>query len=818
MWTSYLLIAARALSNNRLFAALNVLGLAVGMAACTLIALWVASERSHDQWVPEAERVFMVQSQAQYAGKAVERWRHSPTPMLPLLQQEFTQIEASSRLMLTLRTMRHGARVENQSVVLVDPGFFEVLPWPVAEGSTAQALKQPGKLVVTQAFARKWFGAQSALGQTFTLTVKGAGRPFEVAAVLRDLPTNSAFDFEVVALLDPNDFADPRMVANWGSFNPLSLVRLRQPGDAQTLADGAEAFVAKHAPDFVNVEQGFYYRPQLLPLTAVHLQPVSMAGPGKPPGDARLVAAVAGTGLLVLLIATITYINLVTARVSMRAREVGLRKTLGATRWQLMAQFLVESTVLAALASVVALALVELSLPAFNALLGQKLVLRYLGAQGALGPLLLMVLFVGLAGGWYPALVLARLRPREAISGQRGAAGSGVVRQVLVVGQFSIAAALMCCMAVIYAQVVFLRSADMGYQPPGLLVVSQLVRAEVKPRQQALLEAVRRVPGVQSATRSMFDPTGGGIARQPIFLPGAPDAQAPQISTQPVDWDYVKTYGARLLAGRDLSQDIKADDTSTLSDAEIQAHGVNVLINRAALVFFNTQDARAAVGQTFQLGGGGGARYTATVVGVIDDMRIRSARDEPLPSLYARDADEATTLTVRFAGVTPAEMTQRVEAAWKQLFPDTPFTARMVDEAIAGYYVAELRAGNLFALFAGLAIALCAVGLYGLAVFTAERRTREIGLRKVMGARVTDIVQLLVWQFSKPVLLALLIAWPVSWWLMRQWLNGFDLRIALTAWPFLAAGALALVVAWATVIAHALRVARGNPIDALRHE
>jgi putative ABC transport system permease protein len=817
MWQSYLRIAARALAKNRLFSALNILGLAVGMAACTLIALWVSSETSHDHWVPEAERVFMVQSQVQYPGKNGEQWRHSPAPMLPLLLQDFgAQIEAGSRVMTTPRTVHRGAQVESQTVLLVDAGFFDVLPWPVLEGSTATALKQPGKLVVTQTLARKWFGNTSAVGQVMTFTVKGAKRPYEIVAVLRDPPTNSTFEFEAVALIDLNDFPDARPMTSWGSFFPLSVVRLRQASDTAVLASGAEAFVSRHAADFLKVESGFYYRPALRNIRDVHLQNVTVAGPGRPLGNPQLVAAVAATGLLVLVIATITYVNLVTARVSLRSREVGLRKTLGATRGQLMRQFLVESTLLAALAAVLALAIVELSLPAFNALLGQRLSLHYLGSGGALAPLAAMVLFVGLIGGWYPALVLARLRPREALAGQR-AEGGAWIRQGLVIGQFAIAVTLMCCMAVIYAQVMHLRNVDMGYQPEGLIVVGPLTRAEVRPRQQALLDAVLRVPGVVSASRSMFDPTGGGIARQPAYLPGVPDAQAPQLSTHPVDWNYLKTYGARLLAGRDLSRDIAGDDTNALSDAEIQQRGVNVLINRAAVPLFGTTDAQAVVGKTFGLGGEPG-RYTATVVGVIDDLRIRSARDEPLPSFYARDGDEVTTLSVRFGGVAPAEMMQRLEGAWKQLFPETPFGAKLVDDAIAAYYVAEMRSGNLFALFASLAIALCAVGLYGLAVFTAERRTREIGLRKLMGASVLDIVRLLGWQFCKPVLLALLIAWPLAWWLMRQWLNGFDQRIALSPWPFLAAGALALAIALATVAAHALKVARGSPIEALRHE
>ncbi len=817
MWKSHLLIALRSLARHRLFTLLNGVGLAIGMAACTLIVQWVGHERSHDRWIPGSERVFVVQSRIQYPGQEPQLWRHSPGPMLPLLQQDFAQVEAATRVQFARRALRLGARVESQLLLLADPGFFAVLPWPVLEGSTAQALARPGQVVVTEAFTRKWFGKQSALGQSVTLTVKGIGRSFQIVAVLRDPPTNSLFEFEAVTLLDPNDLPDPNAVTHWGSFSPLAVVRLRDAADAGALAAGADAFIAKHVPNYVDVSRGFFYRPELRRITDAHLQAVNVAGPGRPPGDARLVAAVAATGLLVLVIATITYVNLATARVSLRAREVGLRKTLGATQWQLIQQFLIESTVLASVAGVVALAIVELALPAFNGLLGQTLSLQYLGTEGVLLPLGVMVAAVGIVGGWYPAVVLARLRPRQALSGQQGTAGSGRLRQMLVVGQFSIAVALMCCMAVIYSQVAYLRSADMGYQPQGLAIIQQLVRTEVKPHQQALLDAVLRVPGVVAASRSMFEPAGPGISRQPAYLSGVPDSEAPQLSTQAIDWDYVRTYGARILAGRDLSRDFGGDNTNGLSEAEIQSRGFNVLINRAALKLFKASDPQAAIGKTFQLGGDG-ARVTATVVGVVDDIRIRSARDEALPSFFARDEDHMTSISVRFEGVPPAILMDRLREAWQQLFPDSPFAATLADDAIAGYYQAEQRSGHLFALFATVAIVLCAVGMYGLAIFTAERRTREIGLRKLLGARVGDIVRLLVWQFSKPVLVAMLIAWPVAWWLMQQWLAGFDLRVRLTTVPFVAAGLLALGIAWATIASHAIVVGRSRPIDALRQE
>lgn len=819
MWKNHLVVAARTLAKNRLFTALNVGGLAVGMAACVLISLWVQTETTYDRWLPEAARVFEVQARTQYPGKPRELWAGSPLVMLPVLAQDFPQITAFTRLLRGERAVRRGARLENQSVVLADKGFFQVLQLPLLEGSAEGPLQAPDRVAVSERFARSWFGDERAVGQTLTVTVKGEPRPFTVAAVLRELPPNSSFEVDLLMLLAEADLPDPELAKDWGNFSCTSLVKLSQPSDAAQLEAAADAFIDRHAKDFLRVEGGFYYRPTLTNVTALHLQSVQVSSGFRPPGDPRLIAGLAATGLLILIIAVITFVNLATTRVSVRAREVGLRKTLGAERGQLMAQFLVESTLVATLAAAVALALVELTLPAFNALLGQRLQLTYLGLRGALLPLTVMALAVGLAGGWYPALVLTRLRPREALSGQQGPRGGARLRQALVVGQFGIAVLLMTAMAIVYAQVAHLRRADMGYQPEGLVVVSGLQRAEVRAVGQQLLEAFKRVPGVVAATRSVFDPTSRGLARQSAFLPGVPDAQAPQVSGHPIDWDYLRTYGAQLLAGRDLSEAHGEDDWPDLPEEELIQRGGNALINREALKFFGTTDPHAALGKSFKLGSSvAGKGVPVTVVGVIENLRLRSAREPVLPSFYARDVGKVTTVSVRFAGVAPAELMGRLEAAWRQLLPNTPFAAKAVDQAIASYYADEARRGDLFAAFAGVAIVLCAVGLYGLAVFTAQRRTREIGIRKVLGATTSDLVRLLLWDFSKPVLLATALAWPLAWWLMRGWLDGFDVRIALGPLPFLASGLLALAIAWATVTWHAVRVARTLPMQALRQE
>jgi putative ABC transport system permease protein len=818
MWRNYLTIALRTLGKHRLFAALNIGGLAAGMAACLLISMWVRNETTYDQWIPDSDRVFVVQGKTQYPGRASEIWGGSSAMLLPALKEDYPQIVAGTRLFRSERAFRLGERVESQAVVLADEAFFDVFALPIVAGAVADALKVPENIAVSERFAKNWFGSVSPIGQTLMVTVRGEKRAFRIGVVFKDIPANSMLEFDVVTLFNENDLTNRDLTMQWGNFGGITAVKLQRASDAQTLLDSADAFIGKHVPDFLKVENGFFYRPQLKVITETHLQSPPVNAFFRPPGDPRLVAVLAATGFLILIIAAITYVNLATARVSLRAREVGLRKTLGAGRWQLMLQFLFESSLLAILAGVLALAIVELTLPLFNLLLAQKLELSY--DQYLLLPLVAMVGFVGILGGWYPALVLARLRPRAAITGQHIASGGGLLRQGLVVSQFAVAVLLMGCMAIIYAQVSHLRSADMGYQPEGLIVVTQLQRKEVVPLQKNLLDAFRRVPGVVSATRSTFDPTGGGMWRQQAFMPGVPDSQAPQISVQPIDWDYVSTYGGKLLAGRDLSESNGGDDTpEDIELAQLQKRGVNALINRTALKLFNVAEPQAALGKTFAINAGpNGERVTITVVGVIEDIRMRSARDKIEPAYYSRNVGNTTSIAVRFRGVAPSEMRSRLELAWKQLLPDTPLRLQPVEEAIDAYYQAEARRGNLFALFAGIAIVLCALGLYGLAVFTAQRRTKEIGIRRVLGASSSDVARLLLWEFSRPILVAIAIAAPLAWWLMRDWLNGFELRIALTPWPFVLAALIAMAIAWLTVGWHAIKSSRANPIDALRYE
>ncbi|MBW8743956.1 MAG: FtsX-like permease family protein, partial [Sphingomonas sp.] len=547
----------------------------------------------------------------------------------------------------------------------------------------------------------------------------------------------------------------------------------------------------------------------------------------RPTNDKRAVLTFGLVAVMVLGMACVNFTNLATARASQRAREVALRKVLGATRSQLIAQFIGESVLVAAIAMVIALAIVELLLPSFNAFLDAQIRLDYFGRDTALPYLLGLVLLVGAAGGVYPAFYLSRFEPARVLRANKSAAdaqGTGMLRNVLVIGQFAVSIALIICTVVIYAQTTYVRTVDQGYQREGLFQIRNLESQGVDKIVLRLVDQIRRLPGVQAAAAT-------GIAIQPsnnnmtgVFLPGSTSSIT--LGNYPVQDGFFRAMGMKMVAGRDFDQNRPRDDATTPfpinMDAEraFAARGANVVISESAARRLGFRTPQEAIGKNMMAGltlqeiG----PVPATIIGVVQDARFRSMHDPLQPIIFLMSKSGFTHIDIRYAGIAPNVLRDEVERVWNRLVPQVPFQADFADEILRDEYKADTARGQLFAGFAFLSVVVGCLGLFGLASFTAERRTKEIGIRKVLGARTRDIVQLLVWQFSRPVLIANMIAWPIAWWVMRDWLNKFDQRVGLGPTPFLLAGGLALGIAIATIASHAFRVARANPILALRYE
>jgi putative ABC transport system permease protein len=835
MWRNYLTVGLRALAKNKTYAFINIFGLAIGMAACLMILLYVRYEASYDSWMPGAERAYQFQDFYKATDNGGEEMKLQMTSYVSgkALVKDFPQVEkavyvASSGAVI----MQNGQPSLADDFNFVDGNLFEILQVPFVRGDRATALTNPNSLVLTETEAEKRFPGQDALGKTLTLIVQGKSADYIVTGVMKDLPKNSHLELGVVARFHPETFfaEQPSFLTSWGNQGGWWYVRLREGAKAEDINRQLPAWEKRNIPDDTGGRErtnpGDDQDWKLVNVRDVHLGEAQQASMS-PGNDRRTIVTFGIVALLILGMAVVNFTNLATARASQRAREVALRKVLGASRKQLIIQFLGESMLVTALAMLLALAMVELTLPLFNKFLDADIALTYWGSGGVLLPIIVLLLVVGAAGGLYPAFYLSRFQPARVLKANKSSAeaqGSGSLRNVLVVAQFAVSIGLIICTAVIYAQTVYARTADAGYNRHGLLQLQGLGARQAQPVGETLRREVAKLDGIKAASLTGIGVSPGNNQVTSVYLPGS--SKAIDLGIYGIDHNFIPTMGMKMLAGRNFSDTIAMDDSTTpfpvdrAAEQAFARRGTNILVSEAAAQRLGFRDPQQAIGKTI----GGGLTLdefglvNATIVGVFRDARFRSVRDPLQPIMFLMARNGFNTMVIRYEGRDPKAVMADVERVWKRLLPDLPYRAELADDRVARLYERDEARGQLFGAFALLAVVIGCLGLFGLAAFTAERRTKEIGIRKVLGARSRDIVRLLAWQFSKPVIVANLIAWPAAWWVMRDWLNGFDSRIALGPTPFVMAGGLALAIALGTIASHAIRVARANPIQALRYE
>ncbi|HWH18196.1 MAG TPA: ABC transporter permease [Allosphingosinicella sp.] len=834
MWRNYLTVGFRALAKNKTYAFINIVGLALGLAACLMILLFVRYELSFDKALPGASQAYQFQSYFTDpdAGE-VQKLQMAAYVSKDFLKKDFPQIETAVHALSSGPiVLKGGQAYSTEDFRFVDGNLLEILQFPLVKGNRETALDQVGSVVLTESEARKYFGNEDPMGQTLTLSSRGQQVDYQVTGILEDLPKNSHFAANMIARYDPQSYwADQRdFMTQWGWQSGWVYLKLRPGADAEAINAQMEAFEDRNIPDQVfggqRTNAGDFSEFKLVNIADVHLGEAQEAAM-TPGNDRRSIITFGVIAALILAMACVNFTNLATARASQRAREVALRKVLGANRQQLVTQFLGESVLVAGLAMLLALAFVELALPSFAAFLDADLEMRYFGEGGLILPILGLVLLVGAAGGLYPAFYLSRFQPAKVLKANKSAAeaqGSGSLRNVLVVAQFAVSIGLIICTVVVYAQTVHARTADPGYKRDGLLQVENVGRREIFPVGDTLIREIKQIDGVAGVGR-----TGIGIATQNnqnsgVQMPGR--SEPISIGTYSVDSGFFDTMGIKLIAGRLFDENRPADDTTTpfpedpAAERALIARGRNVVLNELAVRRLGLGTPQEAVGKTIKLTVNPeyGGVTNATIIGVVQDSRFRSIRETIDPIIFRFSRFGQGWMLIRYNATDPARVRRDVEAVWKRIAPEVPFEAEFSEEIVGELYEAEDARAQTFAGFAFLAVIVACLGLFGLAAFTAERRTKEIGIRKVLGARSRDIVRLLAWQFSKPVLVANLIAWPVAWWVMRDWLNNFDSRIDLGAGPFVVAGVIALAIAIGTIASHALKVARANPIHALRYE
>jgi putative ABC transport system permease protein len=834
MWRNYLTVGLRSLMKNRTYAFINILGLAIGMAACLMILLFVRYEFSYDKWLPKADDIYQVQTWFKNPDTGELSYGQMSTyTSEAALRKDFPQIVSSVYVLSSEPVFyKDGQATSTENYRYVNGDLLDTIPLPLVAG-TKDALKRVGDAILSETEAVKRFGTTNVVGKTFTVISKGKQRDFRVTGVFKDIPKNSSFAANMIGRMDFQSFfaSEPDFLTCWGCNSGWVYVRLKPGSDVKTIEAQMPAWEKRNIPDQNSGEARFnagdFGDWHLTNIRDVHLGKAQEAAL-TPGNDKTSIITFAVIALLILGMAVVNFTNLSTARASQRAREVALRKVLGATRRQLIIQFIGESIIVTFLATVIALAVVELVMPAFSKFLKADIQVHYFGSDGILLPVLLLVALVGILGGLYPAFFISRFQPASVLRANKSSAetpGSGRLRQVLVVGQFAVSIGLIICTAVIYTQTVYARTVDPGYKRDHILQVAEMNRYQLLDKGEMIEERARRVPGVDAVGRTSIGIATDNNNNTGVMLPGRKEPVT--IGNYVVDPGFFDAMGLTLVAGRWFDDKRPLDDMSLpfppddAAQRVLAARGANVVVNELGAQRLGYRHPADIVGKTFRaaLVDNEIGLVPVTVVGVARDSRFRSIKQplDPIMFLNARSGGGHTHMIVRYHG-DPEAVRRGLDQSWRGITTEVPFNAKYSDDIVGKLYEAEDARAQTFAAFALLSVIVGCLGLFGLAAFTAERRTKEIGIRKVMGARTRDIVRLLVWQFTRPVIIANIIAWPVAWWLMRDWLNKFDTRIDLGPTPFLAAGLLALLIAIGTIAAHAIKVASANPIRALRYE
>jgi len=826
MLRNYIAVAFRNLVNNRLYSLINIGGLAVGLAACVLIVLYVRDELSYERWLPNADRIAAVETTLHIPGRELAS-AATGGPISAALEKDFSSdIERAVRVYGSRGPVQVGDRPFMLAITRVDPGFFQVFDLPMVTGQREAALADSTSILLSEHEAQSYFGREPAVGKTLTTD---DGKVFTVVGVFADVPRNSHLSLAAIALFDPARHKGRPYVAELWDFTDLrTYVLFRSKAAMARVAADLPAFVDRNARlDMPGVtdKPSTLLELGLMPLLDIHLHATAKMLGYANAGDFATVIAFAGIALLVLLIACINFVNLATARAMKRAREVAMRKVVGSTRGQLIAQHLGEAVITALIALVFALALVELTVGPLAAFVHKPLGFDLAGDPWLLVVIVGLVVAVGILGGLYPAVYLSRFRPAEVLkANQSSVAGSSRLRTSLVVIQFAVSITLIICTATIFSQTVYARTLDLGFQHDNRLTlpVGQLPS---RPTAATLRARVAALPGVLGASLSSDAPPLKSDDTQ--FIYPTPVAQNDGVAVQwlAVDPSFFEVYGVKPLAGRLFDGNRPGDFIPDLNSTPPDARPSMVINQTAAAKLGMARPADAVGKELWAYVQKNKWMMPTTVIGVVRDLNLNSVRTAVAPLVYFVRGPEAPFQRLNIH-VAPGQMDQVVPAIreiWHQLAPTLPLQIHFVDQDLSAQYDADAQRGQIFAAFALLAVLIACLGLFGLASFSAERKTLEIGVRKVLGASVLDIVKLLVWQFSRPVITANLIAWPVAFYLMDQWLSGFRDAIHLTdpavfVGIFGGASLLAVAIAWFTIGGQALGVARANPGRAMRGE
>lgn len=824
MFRNYLTVALRNLIRQKLYSAITIGGLAVGLACVMFIVLFVRDELSYDKWLSGTENLYQLELTERVPGRPPQGFATVQYLLPQTMHEQIPEVSAFTRFSVQSTTVNADGRQFFETKFLVaEPNFFRVIRLPLLSGDPRQVLSAPESVVLSESTARKYFGSANPVGRILSVANAGCAPtdevcrdgtiPLTVTGVFKDIPHNSQL---TAAAVIPNTSAADQMSQplkqQWLFHSDYGYVTLAPGARPQTVLDKLtpildQAVTGPLRRFNIDLRGSQLYTVSLTPFTAVHLASSRFSNNLTPPGSSATIAGVIAIGALLMLVACFNFMNLATARATLRAREVALRKTVGARRRQLVGQFLGEAVLMAVVALVLALAMVESLLPAFDRFLERPIAFNYLADWGPLALIVVIALAAGLLSGSYPAMILANFRPASNLrTGGAGPGGSGRLRTILVVAQFAVSIGLGTAALVVFRQIDYARNLDVGFRHDNIIIVDA---GRLTPTgRDSFAQLLRTHPGVLATAQSNYVAFTTNQDLDVGQLAGQPDTVT--LNRLAIDPDFPRLYDIPVVAGRMLSENRGEDRLTGGPDPANEGH--SVVINEAAAARFGFTP-QQMVNKTILLN-----ISHVHIVGVLRDFMFRGAREPVKPAVYIYDPKALGMISVR---VRPRDLQDTlgfIDKTWRSLAANTAPQTYFLDDSFSALYRTDERQGQMFGIFVGIAIVIACLGLFGLAAFTAGRRTREIGIRKALGARMRDVTLLLLWQFSIPVLIANFIAWPVAGYYLHGWLEGFAYHITLNPFYFITVGVTALVIAWATVGMHALRVARANPVHALRHE
>ncbi len=814
MLRNYFTIALRHLNRQKGYSFINVMSLALGIACCLLILLFIRDELSYDRYFDRADRIYRVTTEQRQGGEVV-RLADVLVPTVWHMRADFPEIEDMVRLVPPGNAwmVKYGDKgFYERNFYLADTTVFDVFNVPLLTGNPKTALTGNDKIVLSESIARKYFGDENPMGKI--LDSEGTFH-LEVTGIMPDLPSNTHLGFEILASFKIQEAYSEKKVDEWGWRTAHSYVVLREGSDPAELEAKLPAFVQKHLGSrYASEEASMTFR--LQPVTDIHLHS-RLERELTPNSDVRYIYLFAAIAVFIIVIACINFMNLATARSAGRAREIGLRKVFGAVRTQMIRQFLLESLLMSGMAVCLALLLAWVSLPWFNLLTGKTMSLDAGTTWFALGAVVMIGAVTGCVSGSYPALYLSGLAPIETLKGTL-AAGSGTtgLRRVLVVGQFVISIALIICTGVVYSQLEFIQNRNMGLNTDQVVAVP-LTFDPVQENARIYKQRVKESPHVTNATATFILP-GHKNAVIPVTLQRSGDGEFAKVDMNQAwtDEHFLETLGIELITGRYF-------DPAFTSDWGWQATGGGVVLNEAAVTRLGFGAPEEALGKEvhwvreLRQGYDEEEKELRRIVGVMKDFHYASLH-QPIGPLVLFPYFQGGHVVVKIAPDSMAEALEVLEDVWRDVNPAFAFESFFVEDNFARLYDAEQRFGRVFVSFAALAVLIACLGLVGLSSFTAERRTREIGVRKVLGATIPNLFRLLSNEFIRLVIVANLFAWPGAYLVMTTWLDNFAYRVDLDWTTFVVAGLLAMAIALLTVSFQAVRAATANPVESLRTE